>query len=107
MERGGHYIHLSITNHDVAICAKPFYMPILVDIIMIGIKKIAVTDNQIRERVFKFTARFWISAKYIKNSMSVVHACRHVTICIKIGFTTRVFKSFNFIPFGIVDKREA
>ena len=82
-KRCGGHVHLAITDHYVPVAAKPFDALVLMQIIVIGVEKIAVTQDKIDNRIL-FTDLICrrVATENIEYITSVVKACRHLAVAI-------------------------
>lgn len=83
-EGGGHNIHFPITNHNVAVSAEALHMLVLVNIVMVRIEKITMTQHQVSERIIRLILTFGVSPEYVENGPAAMYASGYVAVGIKV-----------------------
>ena len=94
-------IHFAITNQNVAIAAKATHTLIFMDIGMIRIQKIAMTNNKIKQRVRIAVGVHGIATKDIENGAPIVLPRRNLTIGVIRSLSPRIGQPLNLITFRI------
>src|SRR5438105_1732080 len=76
-------------------------------VIVCGVQKIPVTNNQVNNRIFfliRLSCR--VATENVKDCSSVVKTGRHLAVGIVILFSSRPAQPFDLIPFRLVDESE-
>lgn len=72
------------------------------DIIVVGVKKISMTQYKISKWVIWFIQILGVPAKDIEDGPTTMHTCGHIAIGIEISLSTRIFQTLDFITFWVI-----
>src|SRR5262249_57343355 len=98
--------HLAVSNHEVAVTAKPLQVLVLVDVLVVGVQEVPVAEDEVKDWILVAVRLLRVATEYVVDCSAVVEACRHLTVGIETGVPSRVCESLEFIPFGILHQPE-
>jgi hypothetical protein len=97
-ERRRDNIHFSITYQDVAVTPEPLDALVFVDIFVIRVQEVAVTNDEIEDGIAVAVRIFGVSSsEYIIDCSPVMKAGRDLAVAIKTRVPAGVGKPFQFI----------
>jgi hypothetical protein len=106
MERRRHDVHLPVADHDVAVAAETFHIPVLVNVIMIRVHKIAVAYHQINHRETVAVRLPGITAEDVVDVPTIVEPSWHLAVAVEAGVPARIGQALKFVAVRVLDNSE-
>src|SRR5258708_15396691 len=97
-------VHLAIPDQDISITAKRLHSLVLMDVFVISIEKISVTNHQVNYGIFVTVRICGIASKYVIDRATSVNSKRDLTITIKVCNPPRICQSLHLIAILMVNQ---
>lgn len=99
-------VHLPIPNQEVAVRSEATKALVLVDVVMVSIQEIAVTDNEIDDWIRLLVDLGRIPTEDVEDRPSIVVPARNPAVAVVTCLTSGPRQTLDLVPLGVVDKRE-
>jgi len=86
-KRRGSDVHLAVANHDVAVAAESLHVFVFVNVLVVGVEKVAVTNDEVEHRIRIAVRLGRVTTEDVEYGPPFVTARRNLTVAVVIGLT--------------------